>query len=249
MEIRALKPYFVVIGLMVATSLALAFTVDVTMTDQAGIKVVLPDRVGEWRGDEIRFCQAPSCQEAHGVNQLADRDVCPTCGGKLDTMTKAERDLLPADTLVLKKRYEAPDGRTVYASIVMSGRERASIHRPQVCLVGQGNEITRSEVIPVDLEGRQPLDVMVLDMLRRWRTKDGRNAEHTSYYAYWFVGKGRETASHLMRMYWMAADRIFHNRSHRWAYISVSGNRDQTQAYHREIEDFIARLYPEMTLN
>ena len=86
-------------------------------------------------------------------------------------------------------------------------------------------------------------------MLRRWRAPDGRQAEYLSYYAYWFVGKGRETPSHFMRMFWMASDRIFHNRSHRWAYISVSGERDGKDAYRKEIETFVGGLYPEMTIN
>ena len=41
METKTLKPYFVVLGLMILTSLALAFTVDVNVTDQAGIRMVL----------------------------------------------------------------------------------------------------------------------------------------------------------------------------------------------------------------
>lgn len=250
MEIRPFKPYLVVIGLLIVTSLALAFTVDVSITDEAGIKVELPDEVGLWHGDELRFCQTPSCQETFGTSQLKDRDVCPTCSGKLDSMTKAERDLLPPDTIVLKKQYVTQDGRMLYASIVMSGSERSSIHRPQICLVGQGNEIVRSKVLAVPMQGREPLDVMVLDMLRRWKAQDGRPGEYSSYYAYWFVGKGRETASHLQRMFWMATDRIFLNRSHRWAYIAVSGDRDaRNDAYRDEVEEFVGLLYPHMVLN
>lgn len=249
MEIHSLKPFLVVIGLLIVTSLALAFTVDVSVVDEAGIKMELPDQIEGWKGDEMRFCQAPACQKDWGLSQVTNRDECPKCGGKLDSMSKAERDLLPADTLVLKKRYTDGSGHLIFASIVMSGRERASIHRPQVCLVGQGNEIVNSDIVSVPLPGREPLDIMVLDMLKRWRAPDGRQRDHTSYYAYWFVGKGRETPSHFMRMFWMASDRIFHNRSHRWAYISVSGERDEKDAYRKEIQSFVSQLYPGMTLN
>ena len=248
MEIRAIKPYLVVIGLLILTSLALAFTVDVNVSDEAGIKVELPDQVGDWVGDELRFCQAPACQETHLVSALLNRDVCPTCKGKLDTMTKPERDLLPPDTLVLKKRYTSPSGEILFASIVMSGSERSSIHRPQLCLVGQGNEIVRSTVVPVAIEGRAELDVMVLDMLRNWRTPEGGQRTHPSYYAYWFVGKGRETPSNLQRMIWMATDRIFHNTSHRWAYISVSGGRDPEGLYIKGMQEFVGQMYPYMAI-
>ena len=248
MEIRAIKPYLVVIGLLVLTSLTLAFTVQVNVSDEAGVKVELPDLVGEWKGDELRFCQAQACQETHLLSALTDPATCPTCGGKLDTMTKVERDLLPKDTLILKKRYTSPSGETLFASIVMSGAERSSIHRPQLCLVGQGNEIVKSTVVPVPLAGREDLSVMVLDMLRKWRGPDGQQKLYPSYYAYWFVGKGRETPSHVQRMIWMATDRIFRNVSHRWAYISVSGVRDEEGAYVKGMEEFVSRMYPGMVL-
>lgn len=249
MEIRIFKPYFVVIGLLIATSLALAFTVDVNVSDEAGIAVQLPDKVGDWTGDELRFCQTPSCQETVPMSAVTNRDICPKCGGKLDSMSKTERDLLPPDTLLLKKRYTAPSGEILFASIVMSGRERSSIHRPQLCLVGQGNEIVKSTVYPVPLQGRQALNVMVLDMLKRWRTPNGGQGEYPSYYAYWFVGKDRETPYNLQRMIWMATDRILHNVSHRWAYVSVSGGRDSDGHYVKGMQDFVGQIYPYMAIN
>lgn len=248
MEARSIKPHLMVLGLLVLTSLALAFTVDVGASDEAGIKVFLPDRVGEWTGDELRFCQTPTCQASIFFSEVKEAGVCPKCNGPLATMTKVEKDLLPSDTEVLKKEYRNARGQRIYASIVMSGRERASIHRPQVCLVGQGNEIEQSSVLHVPMEGRDDLGVMVLDMLRRWRTPDGRQNEYKTYYAYWFVGKGRETPYHSMRMFWMAADRVLYNRSHRWAYISVSGDRDAEASYRGEVTAFIRELYPEMAM-
>lgn len=247
METSPFKPHLVVIGLLLLASLALAFTVDVHVTDEAGIKIALPDRVGDWRGEEIRYCQDPACQREIGCSALADPTVCPVCGGALDPMSMAEKNLLPADTIVLKKRYGDPVGQIVFVSIVLSGKERASIHRPQVCLVGQGSEIVRSEVLPVPIQGRPALDVMVLDLLRRVRTPDDRTLEYTSYYAYWFVGKGRETPYHVQRMIWMATDRIFHNVSHRWAYIAVSGARlPASEEYKDQIRAFVRDLYPQM---
>ncbi|MCZ7592053.1 MAG: EpsI family protein [Kiritimatiellae bacterium] len=248
METRSFRPYITVVALLALTSLALAFTVDTNISDEAGVRVYLPDQVGDWKGDELRFCQNPACQATVFLSEIKEKGVCPKCGGKLSTMAKAETDLLPSDTEVLKKQYTSPDGEIVFASIVMSGRERSSIHRPQVCLVGQGNEIVKSKVLDVPMNNRRPLDVMVLDMLRRWRAPDGRQGEYPSYYAYWFVGKGRETPYHTMRMVYMATDRILHNRSHRWAYISVSGVRDDEGIYRQKIASFVKQLYLEMAI-
>ena len=251
METKTLKPYFVVLGLMILTSLALAFTVDVNVTDQAGIRMFLPDHVGTWVGDEMRFCHNELCQKEFLKGQLKDPNVCPVCGGVLSSMALGEKILLPADTEILKKLYKSPSGRSVFVSIVLSGKERASIHRPQVCLVGQGNEIVNTFVLPVTMDNRRPLDITVLEMLRHGRNQAGDASASPTYYAYWFVGKGRETPSHIQRMVWMATDRILRNVSHRWAYIAIGGVRSSAddQAYQDEIRGFLKDLYPEILIN
>lgn len=250
MEIRALKPYFIVIGLLLLTSLALAYTVDVKLTDEAGIKMYLPDRVGPWVGHEVRYCQNPACQKEFLIDQLPDPASCPNCRLPLFSMSKAEKDLLPNDTVMLKKRYMDPVGQAIHVSIVLSGRERASIHRPQVCLRGQGRIILKEYEMPIPLPGRAPLDVMVLDLTHKIPVSPDRTQDFLSYYAYWFVGKNRETASHWKRMFWMGSDRILHNVSHRWAYISVGGGRqDGSNHYQNEIKTFVGELYPAMVLN
>lgn len=250
MERTSLKPYFVVIGLMVATSLLLANTVDVRTVDEAGIKVLLPDRVGDWQGVEILYCQNRTCQKEYRTGEFGASNICTVCNSPLEPMTIAEKDLLPADTILLRKQYTNPSGKRVFATIVLSGKERVSIHRPQLCLVGQGNEITHTEGLSVPLEGRKPLHVMALELLRRVRTAEGTQFEAASYYAYWFVGKGRETPSHIQRMIWMATDRILHNVAHRWAYISVSGSRDKdSDVYRQEVISFIHDLYPQLAVD
>lgn len=250
METKPLTPYFVVIGLMLLTSFLLAFSVDVKVTDEAGIAMALPDRVGDWRGEEFLHCLNQDCEKEFKVNDLPPgTKVCPSCGGPLDPMTLAEKTILPADTVLLRKKYTSPTREVVFVSIVLSGKERSSIHRPQMCLVGQGNEIVDSTVVPIPIDGRKPLDVMVLELLRREKLPNGRQFEMASYYAYWFVGKGRETPYHLQRMVWMATDRIFRNVSHRWAYISVSGGRRPgTTAYREQMTSFLHDLYPQILL-
>ena len=232
---------------MVLTSIALAFSVDVQVSDVAGVTPDLPDRVGEWTGNELRFCQNQSCQKEFNAGALADRSVCPECGGKLAGMSLLESRLLPHDTVLVKKRYTNSVGRTVFASIVLSGRERASIHRPEVCLVGQGSEIVNQSILKVPMDGRAPLQVKVLDMIHRRGGPTAPETVHYSYYAYWFVGHGRETPEHWQRMLWMATDRVLHNIAHRWAYISVASSRvEGSDDYLDQARDFIHDLYPQM---
>lgn len=243
METRGYGPYITVIVLMALTSLVLALSVDVNITDQAGIKMELPDAVGEWTGNEVRYCHNRECLGSFYVNDIQNRDVCPSCGSQLHGMSYDEAAVLPKDTVLIKKRYNHPTGRQLFVSIVLSGGDRSSIHRPQMCLTGQGQVILNSEVLDVPIQGRKPLQVMVLDLEPEGRAQGVSAA--TTYYAYWFVGKGRETPYHIQRMIWMSTDRIFHNVAHRWAYIAVTGLRDEGSAdYLDEIREFVGGLYP-----
>ena len=249
MEKKTLTPYIVVVVLMLATSLALAFTVDINITDEAGVTLELPDEIGEWTGLEIRFCRNARCQHAATVDQLEDIDVCNECGGMMSTMSYVEALQLPEDTGMIKKRYTDRMGRQLMVAIVLSGRERASIHRPEVCLVGQGRELVGSRVFSVPIDERDgPLSVMMLELHRPARA-GGPFGEENMYYAYWFAGKDRETPHHVMRMVYMASDRIFHNVAHRWAYISVSGMRRPNSNEHQELaSEFIREFYPHLML-
>ena len=235
---------------MALTSIALALTVDVRVSDMAGVRTELPADVGAWHGYELRFCQSPSCQKEFSAAALTNRLVCPECGGKLAGMTFLESRLLPADTVLTKMRYTNAAGRMLFASIVLSGRERASIHRPEVCLVGAGSEIVNQSILRVPMDGRAPLDVKVLDMIHRSGAAGQEPTIYHTFYAYWFVGRGRETPEHWRRMLWMATDRVFHNISHRWAYISVGGGRQETDDDHLAVTSaFIHDLYPKILLD
>ena len=250
-SLKSYQPYFVMIGLLALTSIVLAITVNPNITGQAGVKVSFPDQVGERTGAELRFCSNKKCRKSWLLTELTDPEKCPTCDSKLDTMTIGERNLLPGDTILLKKQYSHPAKSTVFASIVLSSTERASIHRPERCLSGQGNSFEKQHTIQVTFEDREPLDVRVLELINRRHNPDGTvRSEYHSYYAYWFVGKGRETSSHYWRMFYMASDRILQNIAHRWAYISVSGIREKDSDSHiDEIRSFIRELYPHMAIN
>jgi hypothetical protein len=247
MEARSYTPHLAVIGLMALTSLALALTVDVRVSDVAGVKAELPDRVGDWTGHALRYCQAATCQQEFSAENLASQEVCPACGGKLGHMSFLEARLLPQDTVLAKKRYTNSAGRALFASIVLSGRERASIHRPEVCLVGQGSEIVDQSILAVPVADRPTLKVKVLDMLHRRGGPGAASSLSYSYYAYWFVGHGRETPEHWQRMFWMASDRVLHGIAHRWAYIAVAGPRAEGSGEYREqARAFIGDLYPQI---
>ncbi|NCC50037.1 MAG: exosortase-associated EpsI family protein [Spartobacteria bacterium] len=249
METNVYKPYFNIIALMIFTSLALAFTVDVRNSDEAGVKTVLPAQVDDWTGSDMRFCLNDQCQREFVASQLQNLDVCPVCGGVLGSLSLQEKQILPSDTVVVKKRYVNPAGKTIFVSIVLSGVERSSIHRPEGCVQGQGRTIVKTHTIKVPLLNRAPLDIKLLELVREYTSANSGKVDVPQYYAYWFVGKDRETPDNLARMFWMAYDRIFRNVAHRWAYISLAGTRDLDSLEHeKEIRAFIRELYPEISL-
>ena len=236
-----------VIAALAAAAWALVYKTGVASSDEAGIVLHLPEQVGAWRGVDLLFCPNRECGGQYTSAQLEDPTVCPRCGAALGNMNWAERSMLPADTGLVRKYYERPDGQApLHASIVLSGDDRSSIHRPQVCMTAAGHEITKQRIIRIPLEGRaEPLEVMVLDMAKPYQDSNGTPAVYSSYYAYWFVGKDRETASHLVRMAWMGYDRVFRGVSHRWAYIALAGKRQPgSDAHLQTIADFASQLHP-----
>ena len=237
---------FVVAAFAVA-AWALVFKTGVANTDEAGIVLSLPAQVGEWTGTGLLFCPNRNCGAQYLEGQLDDPTTCPKCGAALGNMNWAEKSLLPADTGLVRKYYLRPGSRDpLHATIVLSGDDRSSIHRPQVCMTAAGHEIDRERIVRIPLEGRaEPLEVMVMDMTRTGAGPDRAPAQYLSYYAYWFVGKNRETASHFQRMAWMGYDRVFHGVSHRWAYIALSGRRlPGSDAHLQTIADFASQLHP-----
>ncbi|MFC1467137.1 exosortase-associated EpsI family protein [Verrucomicrobiota bacterium] len=248
MESKDFRPYLIVIGLLVLACFALAVGVDVSLVDTPGIRMALPQELGNWRGRELRYCHSTTCQPedrrwSGHVDELEIADICPECGSALHTMSKEEYDVLPKDTQFVKSAYTNDAGGRVFVSIVLSGAERGSIHRPQRCLPGQGhkNLVEHDLDVPLETEGRNMgVRVIESDLL-------GYNNEIAfhSYYAYWFAGLNRETSSHYMRMFWLAWDRVFHSQAHRWAYIAVSGHRDRdSKEYEATVKEFVSLLYP-----
>ena len=131
---------FVIAALAVA-AWAMVFKTGVASSDQAGIVLLLPDQVDSWLGVEILFCPDRKCGGQFVASPLETPTTCPRCGAALDTMTWAERDMLPGDTGLIRKYYSRPGHRDpIQTTIVLSGDDRSSIHRPQVCMTAAGHE-------------------------------------------------------------------------------------------------------------
>lgn len=240
-----LKAYLILIALLAGTCVLLRFSVNVSVMDRPGIVMWLPGQIGAWSAERRLYCHSAACRFEYtaGGGEIPER--CPECGEELHGMTSIEQDVLGADTQFVRSTYTDTAGREIHVTLVLSGKRRSSIHRPQRCLVAQGYTLGKSRLASLPREGRSDLSVMALDLARGSGAGDGRGSE-TGTYLYWFVGQGRETPRHLTRMFWLAWDRIVHSVGHKWAYVSISGGwtlqDDSIQSF---LKAFLKQWYAE----
>jgi EpsI family protein len=167
--------------------------------------------------------------------------------------------LLPVDTEGVRRTYTNQDGGQVYCSVVLAGRDVTSIHRPELCLPGQGWKIEseQTESVPVATAPGGALQVMRMNTTHVLESSPGGSGQRPKHvFAYWFVGKERTTARHWQRILWTSQDRVFHNRNHRWAYILLhasvapdASGKGETQSPEETMQllaRFVRDIYPEL---
>ena len=196
----------------------------------AGIRVELPDFIGNWKGTEV----------------LIDEGERITLGEKTGTR-------------FARKHYRNLDGFEITVSIVLSGRDMSTaIHRPERCLPSQGWTLQGGEQFAMSLPQRGTFPIMQLRSTHVGRTdEDSGTRELLAYY--WFVGEQDICAGHWARFAIDNRDRLFRGVNQRWAYILVSGfvpipadpkNNDAARKWSQTtIREFIKTLAPKIHLD
>jgi len=167
-------------------------------------------------------------------------------------VTTMELDWLPKDTTYGRRQYEAPNRSPIVISVVLMGTDRGSIHKPQMCLVGQGWKIERSDLesVPIAQPHAYELPVMRLTASKTVKLSNGNEVVLRSLYVYWFAAENSLTARHGERMWWMAKELIRTGTLQRWAYVAcwsqcVPGQ--EGPAFQR-MKEFIAAAVPQFQL-
>ncbi|MBI2516060.1 MAG: exosortase-associated EpsI family protein [Opitutae bacterium] len=161
---------------------------------------------------------------ADGVNPVALPDFLGVQWiGEPAEVTAIERQVLPPDTGFSRMLYASARDRrqTVFLSVVLSGRDRTSIHRPELCLVGQGWTITGRALRGFTRAAGADVPATVLRIEREMTTARGERVKIPALLAYWFVGADRVVASNWERVLYTATDRLTHLQGSRWAYVLV----------------------------
>ncbi|MEO0794525.1 MAG: exosortase [Verrucomicrobiota bacterium] len=170
--------------------------------------------------------------------------------GRSAPVSEIERKVLPPDTGYSRSHYlslEKP-GDYVYFSIVLSGGGRAAIHRPEICLVGQGWTIEGKFFHEFSIPGMTGgLKATVLEIERTQQLPDGTEQRIPGLFAYWFVGQNRIAATNSERLAWFAWDRLTRLQSHRWAYLfAQTDSLDGTEPALERLQTVIAQVVPEI---
>jgi exosortase len=167
------------------------------LVPQSGVAMELPGEVRMAGTDEGKFYGFPAA------------------------VTEVERSLLPKDTEFARNNYTDFRGHSIFFSIVLSGVQQFTIHRPEICLVGQGWVIDGSQDVPVALDSGHTLVARNLLLHRLVIDPQGQSHVLQAYHMYWYVTDGIVTPSYIGRDWSTVWDRVFHNRDHRWAYVAV----------------------------
>jgi hypothetical protein len=108
-------------------------------------------------------------------------------------------------------------------SAIMMKTDRTSIHRPQVCITGQGWNIQKTEVIdvPVALPMPYVLKATCLTSTKMVRDrKTDKEIPRSSVYVYWFVSEKRRVPGHPEALWAISQDLITSGVLYPWAYVS-----------------------------
>jgi hypothetical protein len=198
----------------------------------------------------------PKSASESGVKMLLP-DKLRGMNGTPSAISEGERAILPKDTEIAKMVYQSPAGAPVSVQVVLSGGEKRSIHRPEICLPAQGWILESGGVVPVRLSNGRRLDVMRLTAKRTVTLNNGSRVKLENIFYYWFVGRGITTPYHLERILLTNLDMVFRNVNHRWAYVVVSapvlmglvpGGMDQGQT-DGMLHDAVRELAPAIMKN
>jgi len=158
---------------------------------------------------------------------------------------------LPKDTSYGQRIYTSADSNlTATVNVVLMGTDRSSIHKPQICLTGQGwecdQQATREEIVPVDEPFHYDLPVNKYVATKKFDV-NGVTGTARGIYVYWYVDGSHYTAKQWQWMsVWVPQDLVFHGVLERWAYISYFAvcRPGQEEATFSRIKQLIARTVP-----
>lgn len=162
-----------------------------------------------------------------------------------------ELGYFPKDTSYARRSYQMENTLPIYATIVMMGADRTSIHKPDYCLPGQGWTITQKSVVNIPLTGvNYDLPVAKWLVSNSYQAPDGTRQTIHGIYAFWFVADNEQTPDFYQRLWWLTRDLVTTGVLQRWAYVSyfVPCDPGQEDATFERVKKLISESVPQFQL-
>ncbi len=244
-----LRTAFALLVLVALTAFVLSRPRHFSGNPDAPVTFALPVERGPYTGDEVLFCTNDQCfRDYRRTDFPADATsfTCPVCSNALDTISIGERNLLPPNTPIVRRIYNAKDLPPVHISAVFTGLDRSAIHRPQHCLRAQGHEIVDEHNHDVALPDGRLRTLHVLDTIRRFKNDNGRTITSGYLYAFWYFNPECDTADNLHRIFRTGIDSVLRSYRPRWAYISIGlpCNPDNRDPAYEIVDELVTLLDP-----
>lgn len=131
---------------------------------------------------------------------------------------------LPPDTAYGRKLYWDAEGFRAQMSAVMMKTDRTSIHRPQVCITGQGWKIQNTEVIDIPIPAPLAYNLKATCLTSTKTVRDEKTKSEyqlSNVYIYWFVAEHKLAPGHADALTAISLDLITSGVLHPWAYVSL----------------------------
>ena len=170
-------------------------------------------------------------------------------------MTAQEKNLLDEGVRLARSVYASATGRQIMATVILSGFEKRSLHRPEVCLPNQGWTIVDRTQMPLRLQDGREITMMMMRLFRDTEPQPGVRIRTRALNFYWYIGSdGTWCPDHYEHVFLSYFDAVFRNIQHRWAmasfYVPVSeqlvGEEDPLAELNamEDARQFIAKLAP-----
>lgn len=159
---------------------------------------------------------------------------------------------LPKDTSFGMRHYKGRDGFPIDLRVVLMGHDRTSMHKPQLCLTGQGWQIDDAASTQTTVRIPRPYEYELPVVKLATSYVDSQNQTRRGVYVYWYVADDGVSASTsgFQRMWWMAAKLLKTGVLQRWAYVSCLAECPpgrEAETFDR-MKQFIAAAVPEFQL-
>ena len=168
---------------------------------------------------------------------------------RIEPVSEAEQTILPPDTVFGRRIYTAPDRFQALISLVVMGTDRTSIHKPQYCLTGQGQQIVSTEVISIPIAKPHPYELKAMKLTTRSERigSGGEKIPVSGVFLYWYVADGHLTHNHRKQMFLLARQLITTGLLQRWAYVAYFANcaPGREAELTERLKKFVAESVPE----